>query len=328
MRPTRLIQLFLGVAMVTGACIEPEPSIADGDNVDAGKADDPSSDPAGCVFDKADPFEPHERLPTGKYKGRCYDTHKARPVVRLDAAQAAPFGGRAAGELVLANVFHDGGFWVAHIPIDEVEAVVFQLEYFAAIVPAGHTQMRVRFRQGAPVRLFGQSKRHQGKRVELRDLVLSVEAVGQPGYKYDIVRGVFNELGTAYRVASLTSRLDDMVVKQGHDVEQWPLALAPGEGRRLLENYARESDTRDMQTMYNTLFVNCTNEAVRILDASVSYTVGEQVARFIAKVTEFYPNVVRAALVARGLLGFDQSTDWPHLDEDPTVAELLAGLRS
>jgi hypothetical protein len=326
MRIQQLLCLLLGAALGLPACVSPESPPADDGYGDSGKADGASSDPAGCVFDASDRFEPHERIPAGKYRGRCYDTRRARPVVQLDDTQAAPYGGRAQGELVIANVFHDHGFWVAHVPVDGIEEVLFQLEYFPAIVPAGHTQMRIRFRADAPVRLVGQSARNAGQTVEMRDLVFSVEAVGQPGYKYDIVRGIVNEFGTAYRVASLESRLDEMVVKQGHVVEQWQLELEPSETQRLLANYVRESDERNMQTMYNTLFVNCTNEAIRILDESVTYTVAEQVGRFLAKVTEFYPNIVRAALIARGLLPIDQSTDWPHLDQDPTVADLLADL--
>ncbi len=97
-----------------------------------------------------------------------------------------------------------------------------------------------------------------------------------------------------------------MVVKKQHDVEQWQLLFEPNETRPLVENFAYESDARRMQTMYNTLFVNCTNEAVRIIDLSVDYTAAEQVGRFLAKITEFFPNVIRTALIARGLLPFNQ----------------------
>jgi len=295
---------------------------------DLGKADDPASDPAGCRFDAADAFEPRERIPRGKYKGRCYDTRQARPVQRLDASSAAAYGGAFAGELTLANVFHDGRFWVAHVPLDGVEVVLFQLEYFPAIVPAGHTQMRVRFREDAPVVLDAQSPSDAGETAIVRDLVFSVEAIGQVGYKYDIVRGVLDDFGAVYRVTSLSAKLEHMIVRQGHEVEQWPLELAPGESQRLLESFAQESDTRNMQYMYNTLFLNCTNEAVRVIDLSVDYSALEQIARFVAKVTEFYPNVIRTALVARGLLPLDQSTDWPRLAADPTVADLLDELRN
>ena len=54
-----------------------------------------------------------------------------------------------------------------------------------------------------------------------------------------------------------------------------------------------------------------------MLDGVVEYTFGERIKRFLMKVTEFYPNAIRAALIARGLLPLDQSTDWYPLEEDP-----------
>ncbi len=329
MQRTRSICALLLVSVLAAGCVAgPDPATATDPTGDLGKADDGSSDPTGCVFDPSDPFETHERIPRGKYAGRCYDTTFARPVIVLDDDRAAPYGGLRDGELLLANVYHDGRFWVARVPVDGVEEVLFQLEYFPAIVPAGHTEMRVRFRADSPVTLIGQSAADAGQEVTLRDLVFSVEAIGQPGYHYDLFRGLVNDFGAVYRVMSLETKLDDMVVKKQHDVEQWQLLLEPDETRRLIENFAYESDYRRMQTMYNTLFVNCTNEAVRILDMSVNYTAAEQVGRFLAKITEFYPNIIRTALIARGLLPLNQSTDWPHLADDPTVADLLDALRS
>ena len=211
----------------------------------------------------------------------------------------------------------------ALMPTPARAVVLFQLEYFPAIVPAGHTQMRVRFRDDAPVVLIAQSGPDAGLTTTVQDLVMSVEAIGQPGYKYDLLRGLVNDFGAVYRVTSLAAKVDHMIVQQGHRVEQWALFLEPAETRRLIENFAYESDTRRMQTMYNTLLVNCTNEAIRIIDLSVDYTAAEQVGRFLAKITEFYPNIIRPALIARGLLPLDQSTDWPELADDPTIADIL-----
>ncbi len=329
MRPgsAHFLPALAALFLLLSACLveaEPQPYTDDDDAGDLGKADDGSADdPEDCAFDLADPFEPRERLPRGAYRGRCYDTRSARPVIVLDDDRAAPYGGVSDDELVLANVFHDGRFWVARVPIDAVEVVLFQLEYFPAIVPAGHTQMRVRFRDDAPVTLIAQSGPDAGRTTTVQDLVMSVEAIGQPGYRYDLLRGLVNDFGAVYRVTSLAAKVDHMIVQQGHRVEQWALFLEPDETRRLVESFAYESDARRMQTMYNTLFVNCTNEAIRIIDLSVDYTVAEQVGRFLAKITEFYPNIIRPALIARGLLPLDQSSDWPELADDPTIADIL-----
>ena len=59
-------------------------------------------------------------------------------------------------------------------------------------------------------------------------------------------------------------------------------------------------------------------EIIRVLDSTVEYTWGERIKAFAVKVSEIYPNIVRAALIARGLLPFDQSTDWYALEDDPS----------
>lgn len=114
-----------------------------------------------------------------------------------------------------------------------------------------------------------------------------------------------------------------MIVCQHPEVEQWGLLLEGDEAAALLERFAEAGESRRMQTVYSTLFVDCTNEAARILDEAVHDTFRQQVQRLLAKVTEFYPNIVRAALEARGLVPRDHSTDWPYLADDPTAARLV-----
>ena len=94
--------------------------------------------------------------------------------------------------------------------------------------------------------------------------------------------------------------------------------LTPEEKAALVPFYIYESEAMAMDDNYHTIFKNCTTELVRILDGVVHYTLGEQIKRFILKATEFYPNIVRGALIGRGLLPFDQSTDWYALEDDPT----------
>ena len=60
-------------------------------------------------------------------------------------------------------------------------------------------------------------------------------------------------------------------------------------------------------------------QAIRTLDGVVEYTWNENIQKAFTKFTEFYPNAIRAALIARGLLPLDQSTDWYELNTDPDV---------
>ncbi len=270
----------------------------------------PDFDPSTCSYDKEDPFEPRARFTKGPWIGECLDTKTRRPVKVLGAPD------EFSNVLELANVFHDHGYWYATIPVEEVQEVYFQLEYFPAAVPAGHTQIRLTFNK--PVNLRGQSQWNYGKEVAIYNLVMSIEAVPRLGDKYDLVKGMQDHFGLAYRVTSLAARYDSMITQQGHHVEQWPLELTEREKAELLVAYAYESEALGLKDTYHTLFRNCTNELIKAIDTVVEYTVGENIKKFLTKITEFYPNAIRAALIARGLLPLDQSTDWYPLEEDPT----------
>ncbi|NBO38441.1 DUF4105 domain-containing protein [bacterium] len=281
-----------------------------------------SFDLKNCVFDAKDPFESHARLPKGPHAGECYDTRQARSLVKLNAAEAAKYGGSAAGYLSVANVSHKDKFYVANIPVNAIKNVIFHLEHFPAAVPAGHTQLRLQFEENSPVTLVAQTISRGERPVQVRDLVLSTEALGQPGFSYDIFKGQGNplkgsgEYGVVYRMVSLESKFDHMIRKQNHKVEQWKLNVTREESRRILEQFVFKSQSRGMNYMYDTLTLNCTTEAIAALDAGVDYNIAERIGKFASKLTDFYPNVIRASLVNRGLLPLDKSTDLVDLGVD------------
>src|SRR5262245_61129481 len=98
---------------------------------------------AQCSLDPADPFEPRAAMPRGPFAGRCLDTSEERSIRILSPAEAAPYGLTPDSDraFVIANVRHAGRYWVAQIDPSAAEDVVFQVEYFPAIVPAAHTQL-------------------------------------------------------------------------------------------------------------------------------------------------------------------------------------------
>mgnify|MGYP002862713046 CR=1 FL=1 len=301
----------------TGGAVSSTISTTSGQTL-GGKSDSPiqqsepkrAFDAETCSYDPADPYEPRARFQVGPFQGECLDTEIRRPVQILSVE------GEQFTTLELANVFHDGGYWIAKIPAHSVNEVYFQLEYFPAVVPAGHTQIRIEFIE--PVELTGQSQWNLGRKQSIYNLVLSAEAVPRIGDKYDLVKGMKDHFGLALRVTSLGARYDSMILEKNHHVEQWRLQLTEREKKDLLLFYAYESEALGLETTYHTLFRNCTTELIRNLDGVVHYTLGEKIKKFLTKGTEFYPNIIRAALIARGLLPLNQSTDWYPLEEDPT----------
>lgn len=276
-----------------------------------------------CVFDSEDRFEPRTRLVKGPRAGHCLDSRVGRPVKRLTQSEAKQFGGSTDEYLTVANVSHLGEYYVAHIPRKKIKTGIFQLEYFPAIVPAGHTQLRLQFEEGSPVTLVSQSKKELTKVVKAQDLVLSVEAIGDPGYKYDLFRGMEDHFAAIHRIATLEDKYQHMVVKQKHRVEQWKLNLNSDELTAILDKYVQKSENAGTSTMYHTIFFNCTTEAVAAIDAGARYNLLEKFGKFTAKTSDFYPNVIRISLQKRGLLPkFGKGNDIAELDKDPSIAPL------
>lgn len=296
----------------------PEAAFDGKGDLDKAPTDEALADSTDCVFDPNDAFEPRSTFKDGPWRGECHDTRTRRPVDFVDYELASNFQDPE-GYLVINNVYHQGAFWFAFIPENAVSQAFFQLEYFPAVIPAGHTQLRVEYH--APVILYGQSTSVKGQRDEVLDLTLSIEAVTRPGDQYDLVKGTQEHFAIAYRVTTMEARFEDMVLRQGHHVEQWRLLLEEDEAEAILSNYVSESAYHQLDYSYHTLLKNCTTEIVEILDGVVKYSWREQVQRFLVKVTEIYPNIVRAALIARGLLPLDQSTDWAPLEEDEVFLE-------
>ena len=328
---TIVIGLALSSSLLSAGCMseeEAQRSAMSGSSElnDMGKADSSAElndelvtqEPEGCVFDAGDRFEPRTTFVDGPWVGACHDTRKRRPVDLLSEDDAWALQDPS-GYLAIYNVYHRGAFWVAFVPKSAVYEVYFQLEYFPAVVPAGHTQLRLEYAE--PVRLYGQSTSVKGLYDEVFDLTLSIEAVTRPGDSYDLFKGTQEHFAIAYRVTTMEARFEDMVVRQGHHVEQWRLTLEEDEAEALLGRYVSMSAEHQLDYSYHTLFKNCTTDIIKALDAVVSYTWREQVQRFLVKVTEVYPNIVRAALISRGLLPLDQSTDWYPLEEDEAFIE-------
>ena len=269
--------------------------------------------PKGCTFDADDVYEPRSVFESGPWEGVCHDTQRRRPTGFVDDEVAVRYQD-VNNQYVLYNVFHEDGFWIAFVPYNSVKRVYFQLEYFPAVIPAGHTQLRLEYDR--PVILYGQSGHLKGRIDQTRNLTLSIEAVTRVGDKYDLFKGAQEHFAIAYRVTSMEARFDSMITKQDHHVEQWRLNLTPTELEALLPHYVSISANHHLAFSYHTLFKNCTTEIIEILDGIGEYTWRERVQKFLVKVTEIYPNIVRAALIARGLLPLNQSTDWFPLEED------------
>lgn len=288
----------------------------------------PAAALAVCSLDPGDPFEPHAAMPRGPFARQCLDTREQRSIRILSAAQAARYGLASDGDrMVAANLRHAGRYWVGEIRPGAVESVILQIEYFPAVVPAAHTQLRFRFRDGQGPRLVPQVGPADSGETRLTDLVYSVEAAyvlnGEP---YDLVKGARDHYAIVYRFVSLEDRYRQQVLGDHHRVEQVPLELDADERRRLLIQALRDSDAAQLRRMYNTLALNCTTELMRAIDRAVTYDGWHRVLSGAAFFMNGIPTQCKGALGARGLLPPRGAARTPDLDRDPSFPS--AALRS
>lgn len=264
-----------------------------------------------CRF-LGDIYEQKVLLPSGTHKGECADTTSARSVI-WDLTGFP----QNADRLIVANISHDNTFWIAEFPRDGIEDVIFQMERFQAAVPAAHTQVRLRFKENSRVKLTNQFD--ASKTVYLRDFVLSVEALGQKGWTYDILRGMKNDYLAVYRITSLDVKYDWMVTQQKHEVIQWPLKISQTDKQKILPAYLNLANREQMATNYHTLLKNCTNQLFRILDSALDYGLLRIIPITFKRIDETYPVLVRGALDARGLIMYREEAAVKLEKVDPRV---------
>jgi uncharacterized protein DUF4105 len=268
----------------------------------------------GCRLAPGDPFDPDAAMVGGRFRGRCLDTREQRSAVLLRDRSGAR-------KVVLANLRHADRFWIAEVGPEALEDVIFQTEYFPAVVPAAHVELRFRFRPGQGPRLTPQVPDDGTAPVRIDDLVFSVEAVSLvDGEPYDLVKGLFGHFGTAYRLVSLDDRRRDMVVKQRHRVTQLRLRLTPRQERAVLAHTLHLSDQSGMRVVYNTATRNCASELFRVIDRAVPLPPARRALAWGGGFLRSIPTAAEQALALRGLLEPGGGSRLPDLDREPSTA--------
>jgi hypothetical protein len=246
-------------------------------------------------------------------------------------------------------------FWFAKIPLDKVKDTYFQLEHFpsfsadivdkiTALLPdfigmraagkqifkvgndyiAGHTQLRVEFSED--VELVSQ---FTGTKDTTRNLVFTVEAVGEQGYTFDLVSGLGANFVAMHRVTTMEQKFYDMMIaeeaggRKYHVVEQVKLSIGnvpeklPAAHEALVRLFLAASERNGMQikfgakdeyakATYNTITNNCTNAITRLIDdaafATGAYRGGRGVIANLMDPVDFFPAIVHNGLENRGLV--------------------------
>ncbi len=222
-------------------------------------------------------FHHNPVMPEGFKKGVELDTSKKRAVVMLEDSPYARIYGLKPDAFLVANIYHNGKFYVARIPKQGVEKVFFATEPFGGIM--AHTMLHFEFSENRPVELIAEiptaeeaAIRSPGKEIVpilLRDLLFSVEVTVTKGEAaFSPTKGLLHLNGLVYRMISLTGRGTSQYLSGKVKIYESPLNLDDGERARAIEIALRRSHDMGMCHMYNTLLGNCNIHTYRVLRAA------------------------------------------------------------
>lgn len=220
-----------------------------------------------CRQSPGDLFEEGWMVPqkaASPYQGQCIDVSRKRP------ARVTAMG---EDHLRFANFHYQGDFYEIEISRGSIARVIFQTENFTPVGPIqpAHTQLRFVLKSERPALLRHQSGQKKGQFAGyLNDFVLSVDFMAPKGVGYSPIEG-FNFFGlrghymNVYRFVSTLDRYQDSVLSNKHELKQYLLKLDASQMERLLRVGVQTSQQRDINDVYDVLWLNCTTEAFRLL---------------------------------------------------------------
>lgn len=211
-------------------------------------------------------------------RAECLDT-RARSIRFLLESEARQYVQQYSDQnYYIANLHHNGEFWIGEIPKNGVNDLIIQEEIFMDlwITKAAHVQMRFNFGANTPVKLYNQKiAQPKSSAVSLSGFALSFEALG---YENGPAFGLLETMGNPFkdndvdfqlvsRVISLSDTHQDFVVNKKHKVRQFLLdSLKINPNHVLQIGLNRASQNFRMKEKYDLLLRNCTNVAFEIMD--------------------------------------------------------------
>jgi hypothetical protein len=227
---------------------------------------------ASCRIAPNDPFEPSGEMPSGKFKGKCLDTGNQRSYRILtleEAAKVVPAPALTNQLVWIANVNHQGKFWVGGFPKEDgIGDIVFQVEHFPPELVAAHTELRFNFKPQNKITLYPQMIGSTEPSTEISTVILSNEAIPmRTGPTYDLVKGTEGYYGLAIRMVSLEDKVQHIVFDMRDTTDQYRLKIEDSEINRFWDLAQAKDYDPKMQQMYDTLQHNCTNILFELIDS-------------------------------------------------------------
>lgn len=222
-----------------------------------------------CHKDHPDRFEEPLRFDFGTYAGRCVNSCKFRRAIFLDEDEAKLYGADS-NHVVVANLLHEGKYWIARVPVRSSNEVDVAFERF--FLNISHVILRFRFPFEDPVELFAISGDSRKPERKIYDLVLSAEAVPPIDRPFEIFESSLGRYLLAYRILSIEDTYRWMVEDKRHTVKQFRLNIDDEKRSRILRAALAESQTKSFKSAYRLLTNNCSTSLFGFIDREIGYS--------------------------------------------------------
>jgi hypothetical protein len=215
-------------------------------------------------------------MPRGPFQGEELDISEKRSTRLLTPEQSAAFGA-GPRDMVIRDFLHEGKFWVAKIPVDQVEQVYYH--YIDT-----HVQLSFKFKEGHPVRLYPQSGSVGTVKEErtLDEIVHTLDPRTVNGDPFVAIpqRRLFRNFATAYRFLSPKDSYVQWILRRPHTGigERIPVDFSEAEREEKLRFAIERSEKLGHDPMFNFVLNNCTTGACEVLDRGHRYTLLQKLA--------------------------------------------------
>jgi hypothetical protein len=222
-----------------------------------------------CIVDKNDPYDTGPMMLKGPFKGQCMNLALHRPVLLVSEDDSA---------ITVANFYHANHFWLAKVPKQGVDQIIFQIASFKESIPLikfDHTQLRFVMKSGVTIHLTTQETGSTIPDMDISDFTLVDQIMGvDPEYSYDPVKGLKSAYGNVMRLVGSDDRAEEEMVGADNAstvVRQFVLKMSDADKDSVLLNGIRLADQLGYNDIYKLFSENCTTVIFKVLDQSVTY---------------------------------------------------------
>ncbi len=232
------------------------------------------------AVENTDPFRPEIYLDRGLFKGQWAQTTDRYSIKYLTPEQIAERKiPHQPDDIIFANFYHKGQFWIAKMSPNSVQQVRSVTSYFGRYI--GHQMAR--FILSKPIELFPQTPDQKPlKNMKVSDIITTNESVFtineqtrklQPYEPFG--SGIKDAFPVAFRVVSFGERAKTWGKQNQPRITENILKLTSEENNLLLKKALDVSDESGMKQMYHTIKDSCsTTFYLKTLDPVIQQTRG------------------------------------------------------